>query len=75
MADSNPPANSADKRAQIIAAQALREAAAGPVNWRAARKRRPGPTWSTPSARRMGPPDKAATASPSPTGEPSGTKN
>jgi len=45
MADPIGPKDSANRRAQIIADQALREAAAAPTNWRAARKRR---SWNTP---------------------------
>ena len=54
MAD--PVSDSAHRRAQIIADQALREAAAAPTNWRAARKRRPYSTWSNPTALRGQPP-------------------
>jgi len=50
MADTNRLNDSATRRAQIIAGQALREAAAGPTNWRAARKRRSYTTWATATA-------------------------
>jgi len=49
MADSHPLNDSARRRAQIIAGQALREAAAAPTNWRAKRKRRSYTTWNTPA--------------------------
>jgi hypothetical protein len=50
MANSNHVSDSAHRRAQIIAAQAVREAAAAPTNWRAKRKRRSFTTWNTPAA-------------------------
>jgi len=49
MANSNHLNDSANRRAQIIAAQAVREAAAAPTNWRAKRKRRSYTTWNTPA--------------------------
>jgi hypothetical protein len=49
MADSNHLSHSANRRAQIIAAQAGREAAAAPTNWRAKRKRRSYTSWNTPA--------------------------
>jgi hypothetical protein len=49
MADSHHLNDSARRRAQIIAEQALRESAAAPANWRAKRKRRSFTTWNTPA--------------------------
>ncbi len=49
MADATGANHSAHRRAQIIAEQALREAAAAPTNWRAVRKRRSYTTWNTPA--------------------------
>jgi hypothetical protein len=62
--------DSAQRRAQIIAGQALREAAAAPTNWRAARKRRSYSTWSTPSARRNEPQAEPAATDAAPSDEP-----
>jgi hypothetical protein len=50
MANSHHLNDSARRRAQIIAGQALREAAAAPSNWRAKRKRRSYGSWNTPAA-------------------------
>jgi len=50
MPDSSRLNDSAHRRAQIIAGQALREAAAAPTDWRAKRKRRSFTTWNTPTA-------------------------
>jgi hypothetical protein len=50
MADTTRLNDSAHRRAQIIADQALREAAAAPTNWRAVRKRRSYSSWSTRTA-------------------------
>ena len=50
MADNPPLSDSANRRAQIIAGQALREQAAAPTNWRAVRKRRFYRTWSNATA-------------------------
>lgn len=49
MADSKRLSDGARRRAEIIAAQALREAAAAPSNWRAKRKKRSFTTWNTPA--------------------------
>jgi hypothetical protein len=69
-----PPNNSADKRAKIIASQALREAAAGPISWRAARKKRPGPIWTTPSPRQSAP-EKESAAVPGPASDARSSKS
>lgn len=50
MASSSRLNDSANRRAQIIAAQALREIAAAPSNLRAKRKRRSYSSWNTPTA-------------------------
>jgi hypothetical protein len=49
MADHDTPGGRAEKRARIIAGQALREAAAPPVGRRGGRRRNHGPIWSTPA--------------------------
>ena len=62
MADIPPVSDSASRRAQIIAGQALREAAVPPTNWRAARKRRPFPSWTNHTTYRAPPPAETTTA-------------
>ena len=49
MPDHDTPSGRADKRARIIASQALREAAAPPITRRGGRKRNSGPIWTTPA--------------------------
>jgi hypothetical protein len=49
MADHDTPSGRAEKRARIIAGQALREAAAPPIGRRGGRRRNHGPIWSTPA--------------------------
>jgi len=49
MADRDTPTGRAEKRARIIAAQALREAAAPPIGRRGGRRRNSGPIWTTPA--------------------------
>ncbi len=49
MSDSDRPTDSAHRRAQIIAGQALREASAAPTNWRAKRKKRSFTSWNNPT--------------------------
>ena len=66
MADNTRLNDSAHRRAQIIASQALREAAATPTNWRARKRRSFPPTWSTPVPRPTAPPAEPAATATSP---------
>jgi hypothetical protein len=61
-----PPGGGAEKRARIIAQQALREAAAGPVGWTASRKRRSRPNWTSGPGAHRSAPDRDARPDPEP---------
>jgi hypothetical protein len=74
MADGGPGSDSASRRAQIIAGQALREAALPPTNWRAARKRRPFPSWTNHTPYRAQPPAEASAPAADPSDAPNAKK-